>query len=125
MGKNSIRIFGTHRINFLFLCTPFTPLSTDSSNVQEFKNKIYFVTDFITVYTKSVGLQVPGNIRLLYSLNFILFPLHSQTSALGFEKRQICIVPIRIFFFARRYANFPYNVFYRRHKSTSGHPSPH
>ena len=56
---------------------------------------------------------------------FILFPLHSQTSPLGFEKEQLCIVPIRIFSFARRYANFPYNVFDRRHKFTSCHPSPH
>ena len=56
---------------------------------------------------------------------FILFPLHSQTSPLGFEKEQLCIVPIRIFSFARRYVNFPYNVFDRRHKFTSGHPSPH
>ena len=61
------------------------PVAKDSSNVQEFKNKIHFVTDFITVYTKSVGLQVPGNI-ILHSLSFILFPLHSQTSPLGFEK---------------------------------------
>ena len=56
---------------------------------------------------------------------FIVFPLHSQTSPLGFEKEQLCIVPIKIFSFARRYANFPYNVFDRRHKFTSCHPSPH
>ena len=55
---------------------------------------------------------------------FIVFPLHSQTSPLGFEKEQLCIVPIRIFSFALRYANFPYNVFDRRHKFTSCHPSP-
>ena len=28
------------------------------------KIKIHFVADFITVYTKSVGLHVPGNIPL-------------------------------------------------------------
>ena len=55
---------------------------------------------------------------------FIVFP-HSQTSPLGFEKEQLCIVPIRIFSFARRYANFAYNVFDRRHKFTSCHPYPH
>ena len=56
---------------------------------------------------------------------FILFPLHSQTSPLGFEKEQLFIVPIRIFSFARRYANFPHNVFDKRHKFTPGHPSLH
>ena len=56
---------------------------------------------------------------------FQLFPLHSQTSPLGFEKEQLFIIPIRIFSFARRYANCPYNVFDRRHKFTSGHPSLH
>ena len=64
-------------------------------------------------------------ISSLHSLSFILFPQHSQTSPLGFEKEQLCIVSIRILSFARRYANFPCNVFDRRHKFTSGHPSPH
>ena len=56
---------------------------------------------------------------------FKLFPLHLQSYPLGFEKEELFIVPIRIFSFARRYANFPYNVFDRRHKFTSGHPSLH
>ena len=67
-----------------------------------------------------VGLHVPGNI-LLHSLSLYCF----QTSPLGFEKEQLSIVPIRIFSFARRYANFPYIVFDRRHNFTSGHPFPH
>ena len=72
------------------------------------KNKIHFVADFITVYTKSVGFQI----SLWHSLSFILFSLHSQTSLLGFEKEQLSIVPTRIFSWSTA-------------KYTSGHPFPH
>ena len=84
------------------------------------KNKIHFVADFITVYTKSVGLEI----SLWHSPSFILFLLHSQTSLLGFEKEQLSIVPTRIFSFARRYANFPYSVFDRRPNILPVTPSP-
>ena len=36
------------------------------------KNKIHFVADFITVYTKSVGLHVPGNIPLTFTEFYIV-----------------------------------------------------
>ena len=83
-------------------------------------NKIHFVADFITVYIKSVGLEI----SLWRSLSFILFPVHSQMSVLGFEKEQLSIVPTRIFSFARRYANFPYSVFERPPNSLPVTSSP-
>ena len=36
------------------------------------KNKIHFVADFITVYTTSVGLHVPGNIPLTLTEFYIV-----------------------------------------------------
>ena len=52
-----------------FVCIP---VSTDSSNVHEFKNKIHFVTDFPTAYTKNVGLHLPGNIPFTFTEFFIV-----------------------------------------------------
>ena len=56
-------------VELYFSCIP---VSTDSSNVQEFKNKIHFVTDFITVYTKSVGLNLPGDIPFTFTEFYIV-----------------------------------------------------
>ena len=109
------------------------------------QNEFHFLCTCVYPYRHSVRTFKSSTIRFISSLissrfirrfartwkypftftEFIVFPLHSQTSPLGFEKEQLCIVPIRIFSFARRYANFPYNVFDRRHKFTSCHPSPH
>ena len=71
LGTSAICIFGTHRMSFLFLCA-YRPVSTDSSNVHEFKNKIHFVTDFPTAYTKNVGLHLPGNIPFTFTEFFIV-----------------------------------------------------
>ena len=45
-------------MRYLFTCTA--------------KNKIHFVADFITVYTKSVGLHVPGNIPFAFTEFYIV-----------------------------------------------------
>ena len=69
LGTSAICIFGTHRMSVLLLCIP---VSTDSSNVHKCKNKIHFVTDFFTAYTKSVGLHVPGNIPFTFTEFYIV-----------------------------------------------------
>ena len=110
--------FGTHRMSFLFLCAYLYRHSVrtfKSSTIRSISSLIS--SRFIRRFARTW--KYPFTFT-----EFILFPLHSQTSPLGFEKEQLCIVPIRIFSFARRYANFPYNVFDRRHKFTSGHPLP-
>ena len=89
---------------FPFFCIP---VSTFSSNVQELNNTSLISSQFIRRFARTW--KYPFTVT-----EFILFPLHSQTSPLGFEKEQLCIVPIRIFSFAQRYANFPYNVFHRQ-----------
>ena len=56
-------------VELYFSCIP---VSTDSLNVLEFKNKIHFVTDFIAVYTESVDLHVPGNIPFTFTEFYIV-----------------------------------------------------
>ena len=47
-------------------------VSTNSSNVHEFKYKIHFITDFFRAYTKFVGLRVPGNIPFIFTEFYIV-----------------------------------------------------
>ena len=117
MDTSAIYILGTHRIRFIFLCVyPYR------HSVRTFKSSaIRSISSLISsrfIHRFARTWKYPFTFT-----EFIVFPLHLQTSPLGFEKEQLCIVPIRIFCFARRYANFPYNVFDRRYKFTSCHPS--
>ena len=112
-----ICIFGMHRMSFLFLCIS---ISTFSSNVQELT-----IRSISSLISSRLIRRFARTWKYPFTFTeFMLFPLHSQTSPLVFEKEQLCTVPIRIFFFARGYAHFHYNVFDRRYKFTSGHPSP-
>ena len=119
MDTSAICILGTHRMSFIFLCVYLyrhSVRTVKSSTIRSISSLIS--SRFIRRLARTW--KYPFTFT-----EFIVFPLHSQRSPLGFEKEQLCIVPIRIFSFARRYANFPYNVFDRRHKFTSCHPSPY
>ena len=118
MDTSAICIFGTHRMSFPFCAYLYR------HSVRTFKSSaIRSISSLISSRFIRRRFARTWEYPLTFT-DFILFPLHWQTSPLGFEKEQLSIVPIRIFSFARRYANFPYNVFDRRHNFTSGHPFP-
>ena len=71
-----------------------------------------------------VGLHVPGNI-LLHSLSLYCFHCTRKRPLWDLRKNNFALSRSGYCSFARRYVNFSYNVFDRRHKFTSGHPSPH
>ena len=87
--KSAVCIFDTHSMNFLFLCMP---VSTDSSNVQEFKNK-------------SVGLHMPGNIPFTFTK--YMSPLHSQKVPFGIWERTTLHCPDQDIFLRTKMCKSP------------------
>ena len=73
---------------FPFLCIP---VSTFSSNVQEFNNTISSLISSRFIRRFARTWKYPFTFT-----EFILFPLRSQTSPLRFEKERLCIVPMQI-----------------------------
>ena len=89
------------------------------------KNKIHFVADFITVYTKSLGLHVPGNIPLTLTEFYIVSTaLTNRNVSFGIWKRPTFHCPAQDIFLRTTICKFPLQCFDRRHKFTSGHPFP-
>ena len=108
LGTSAICIFGTHRMSFLFLCIP---VSGDSSNVHELKNKIHCVTDFFTAYTKSVGLHVPGNIPFTFT-EFYFVSIALRNVPFGIWQRRTLHCPDQDIFLRTTMCKFPLQYFW-------------
>ena len=90
------------------------------------KNNIHFVADFITVYTKSVSLHVPGNIPLTFT-EFYIVSTALTNVPFGIWRRTTFHCPDQDIFLRTTLCKFPLQcyVFDWRHKFTSGQPFPH
>ena len=77
------------------------------------KNKIHFVADFITVYTKSVGLHVPGNIPLTLTEFYIVSTaLTNRNVPFGIWKRPTFHCPDQDVFLHTTICKFPLQCFW-------------
>ena len=77
------------------------------------KNKIHFVADFISVYTKSVGLHVPGNIPLTLTEFYIVSTaLTNRNVPFGIWKRPTFHCPDQDIFLRTTICKFPLQCFW-------------
>ena len=77
------------------------------------KNKTHFVADFFTVYTKSVGLHVPGNIPLTLTEFYIVSTaLTNRNVPFGIWKRPTFHCPDQDIFRRTTICKFPLQCFW-------------
>ena len=77
------------------------------------KKKIHFVADFITVYTKSVGLHVPGNIPLtLTDFYIVSTALTKRNVPFGIWQRPTFHCPDQDIFLRTTICRFPLQCFW-------------
>ena len=75
------------------------------------KNKIHFVADFITIYTKSVGLHVPGNIPLTFTEFYIVSTALTNVPS-RIWKRTTFHCPDQDIFLRTTTCKFPFQCFW-------------